>query len=95
MTMIMKSKNSAASHFLILLLAVVPPAVVNGFSGALFQEAVLQRQLPSKTAGIDIELPDFDELFDRIQQISPLARQVQSSNTHRGFAHMMDDNKGM
>ena len=34
----------------------------------------LQRTAPSKTEGVDIELPDFDEFFDRIQTVSPLAR---------------------
>jgi hypothetical protein len=32
------------------------------------------RTAPSKTEGVEIELPNFDELFNRIQQVSPLAR---------------------
>ena len=56
-------------------------ATAQGFSSALFHEApTLQRTTPSQTDGVDIELPDFDELFDRIQQVSPLAREVISRN---------------
>jgi hypothetical protein len=41
----------------------------------MFQEAVpLQRTTPSKTSGVEIELPDFDEMFQRIQAVSPLAK---------------------
>lgn len=29
---------------------------------------------PSKSSGVEIELPDFDELFGRIQSVSPLAK---------------------
>ena len=45
---------------------------------------------PSKTDGVEIELPDFDDLFGRIQQVSPLARVAieggEISNGKRGFA---------
>ena len=48
---------------------------VHAFSSPIFQEtAALQRTAPSKTAGVEIELPDFDEFFGRIQVVSPLAR---------------------
>lgn len=41
----------------------------------MFQQAVpLQRTTPSKTSGVEIELPDFDEMFHRIQAVSPLAK---------------------
>ncbi len=33
----------------------------------------MQRTTPSKTDGVEIELPDFDELFHRIVEVSPLA----------------------
>jgi hypothetical protein len=50
---------------------------VEGFGSPIFQEAAtLQRTAPSKTEGVEIELPDFDEMFGRIQTISPLARLV-------------------
>lgn len=46
-----------------------------GFNSALFQEAqTAQRTFPSKTDGVEIELPDFDEFFGRAQHVSPLAR---------------------
>ena len=45
------------------------------FSSPIFQEAAtLQRTTPSKTEGVEIELPDFDEFFGRIQAVSPLAK---------------------
>ena len=44
------------------------------FAPSLFQPA--QRTVPTTTGGHDIELPDFDELFGRIQQVSPLAKKV-------------------
>mmetsp|Transcript_28532 Transcript_28532/g.46324 ORF Transcript_28532/g.46324 Transcript_28532/m.46324 type:complete len:341 (+) Transcript_28532:65-1087(+) len=47
----------------------------SAFSGAIFQKAAtLQRTAPSKTEGVEIELPDFGELFGRIQAVSPLAK---------------------
>jgi hypothetical protein len=50
-------------------------AVCSAFSTPIFQEtATLQRTAPSKTVGVEIELPDFDEMFRRIQAVSPLAR---------------------
>ena len=53
------------------------PTACAAFSSALFHEApALQKLAPSKYDGIDIELPDFDELFYRIQQVSPLAKKV-------------------
>jgi hypothetical protein len=45
------------------------------FNNALFQQApTAQQTFPSKTDGVEIELPDFDELFGRAQQVSPLSR---------------------
>lgn len=40
----------------------------------------LQRTTPSKTSGVEIELPDFDEMFGRIQAVSPLAHLAISGN---------------
>ena len=34
------------------------------------------RTNPFKEQGIDIELPDFRQLFDKIQNVSPLARSI-------------------
>lgn len=51
------------------------------FTSPIFQEAVtLQRTTPSKTSGVEIELPDFDEMFGRIQAVSPLAHLAISGN---------------
>lgn len=60
------------------------------FSSPIFQEtASLQRTAPSKTEGVEIELPDFDEFFGRIQAVSPLAKlavQGGGSGVGGGFA---------
>ena len=71
-------------------------ASVEGFSSTLFQEVpALKIMAPSVHDGVDVELPDFDELFGRIQQVSPLARQVISGPVpgQSGFAHI-DNEKG-
>mmetsp|Transcript_7125 Transcript_7125/g.12595 ORF Transcript_7125/g.12595 Transcript_7125/m.12595 type:complete len:343 (-) Transcript_7125:240-1268(-) len=45
------------------------------FTSPIFQKAAtLQRTAPSKTEGVEIELPDFEEMFGRIQAVSPLAK---------------------
>lgn len=45
------------------------------FSNTIFQESIIaQRTAPSKVEGVEIELPNFDELFERVKQVSPLAR---------------------
>jgi hypothetical protein len=54
---------------------VVDAFAAAGYRSPLFP-AVNKRTVPSKTKGVDIELPNFDELFDRIKEVSPLARQV-------------------
>lgn len=49
--------------------------VCSAFSLPIFTEQkAMQRTTPSKTEGVEIELPDFDELFGRVQDVSPLAR---------------------
>ena len=56
-------------------LSVLLISSAHAFTSPIFQEtAALQRTAPSKTAGVEIELPDFDEFFDRIQVVSPFAR---------------------
>ena len=58
--------------------------VVDGFSSPVFQETHhLRKQMPSKTEGVEIELPNFDELFGRIRQVSPLADKILSGD-HQG-----------
>ena len=58
---------------------------VAGFSSALFQETPqAQQTFPSKTDGVEIELPDFDEFFNRAQQVSPLARVAIEGNDLSG-----------
>jgi hypothetical protein len=68
--------------------------VVSAFSSPIFQEtAALQRTAPSKTEGVEIELPDFEEFFGRIQAVSPLARLVVEgggSGVGGGFAAVDD-----
>ena len=67
------------------------PGVAAAFSGPLF---VPQKNkpvvVPSKTNGESIELPNFKELFTRIEQVSPLA-EVALQGRDGGFL-VMDDN---
>ena len=50
-------------------------ATSSAFTSPIFQEKVtLQRKAPSKTSGVEIELPDFEEMFGRIRAVSPLAK---------------------
>ena len=67
----------------------------NAFTSPIFQEtAALQRTAPSKTEGVEIELPDFDEFFGRIQKVSPLARMAieqNGSGEGGGFAAIKED----
>eukprot|EP01082_Thalassiosira_pseudonana_P015704 g14111.t1 g14111 contig9:1179604-1180718(+) len=57
------------------LLSLLLVSTSSAFTSPIFQETVtLQRTAPSKTNGVEIELPNFEELFGRIQDVSPLAR---------------------
>lgn len=68
-------------------IAVKIPLHVSCFTATMWQEApAMQRTAPSKTEGVEIELPNFDELFNRIQQVSPLARLAMEGGTG-GFAN--------
>lgn len=41
----------------------------------------------------DIELPNFDDMFNKIKQVSPLAKSViDGSNNNKGFSNTNDDN---
>jgi hypothetical protein len=76
------------------LLVAVAASCAHAFSSVLFQESpTMQLKAPSKMKGIEFELPDFEELFNRIQQVSPLARSVitgYSVNNERGFKGVVD-----
>ena len=67
----------------------------DAFGSPIFQEtATLRRTAPSKTEGVEIELPDFDEFLGRVQAVSPLARlaiQGGGSGEGGGFAALEDD----
>lgn len=76
-----------------LLFLAVATNSASAFSTALFPEATSARQqtFPTKDQGEEIELPNFDELFGRIQQVSPLSRLVLQDRPEgpaRGFAAM-------
>ena len=73
--------STTTSSFLLLvvscgLLVFVPTTSAFGNGAALFQEHPTEQKLTfqSQDVGVDIELPDFDELFHRIKEISPLSR---------------------
>lgn len=66
---------SYASFVVSLIVAASFTPSVEGFGSPLFQEtATKQKTFQSKNEGVEIELPNFDELFGRIKQVSPLAR---------------------
>ena len=69
--------------------------VVDGFSSPVFQKTHhLRKQMPSKTEGVEIELPNFDELFGRIRAVSPLADKIMSGDhSGRGLQEIDDTRK--
>jgi hypothetical protein len=74
-----------------LVLLAVATNSASAFSTALFPEATsaTQQTFPTKQQGEEVELPNFDELFERIQQVSPLSRAVlqgDQADGPRGFA---------
>lgn len=50
------------------------------------QQKAMQHRTPSKTEGVEIELPNFEELFGRIAEVSPLAN-LAMNNAQGGFDH--------
>ena len=84
------------SALAVLVLVLATATSVDAFSSALFQESpALKTTAPSLYDGVDVELPDFDELFNRIQQVSPLARQIidGAAPGWRGFGFVDDSCK--
>jgi len=60
--------------------------IVSAFQSPFFNmPASLAAKVPTKTEGIEIEMPNFDELFGRIQKLSPLA-QLAIESKEGGFA---------
>ena len=69
---------------LLLLLLASTSQLVSGYVPSIAPElATPWRTNPFKTEGLDIELPDFDHLFDKITTVSPLAHSVMQ-RTHVG-----------
>ena len=64
----------------------------SAFSMPMFTEhAALKRTTPSKTEGVEIELPNFDELFSRIKEVSPLAKMVIDTNNENNLDAFSDN----
>ena len=107
--MTQKTNSSNSMHFrpvgkcsrrlLQLLLITSSTSTSNAFTGPIFQEAApLQRTTPSKTSGVEIELPDFEKFFGRLQEVSPLAKLAFSgggAGVGGGFAAIEDTSKSM
>lgn len=77
-----------------LLMVALQLSFASGFSNALFQKAPsAQQKAPSRTPDrVEIELPDFDELFNRVQQVSPLAQvAIESANDVAGYTGGFND----
>jgi len=70
--------HSKQSSLLLVIFGAGACTCTRAFAPSLFQPA--QRTVPTTTGGHDIELPDFDELFGRIKQVSPLAKKVLESH---------------
>ena len=93
--MIPRSPFPTTLLLVLLVFVVVCFPCAESFSTALFQSTpTLQQTAPSKTDGIDIEMPDFEELFGRIQQVSPLARQVIGTTGGGAGFDAIDDKEG-
>eukprot|EP00980_Cylindrotheca_fusiformis_P029320 scaffold23225_cov206-Cylindrotheca_fusiformis.AAC.1 len=73
-------------------LVLLSPAA--GFGNALFQKVPTDQQtFASGTPDrVEIELPNFDELFGRVQQVSPLARlAIESNGETEGYSRGFND----
>jgi len=57
------------------------------FSSPIFAttKSATRKVAPSLKPNVNIELPDFDELFGRIQAVSPLARTIVNREKYLGF----------
>lgn len=65
---------------------VFPHTTVSAFQSPFFNmPASAAAKVPTKTEGVEIEMPNFDELFARIQKLSPLA-QLAIESKEGGFA---------
>lgn len=63
------------THLSAVCFVVLSAGTAHGYTNTLFQKVPTdQLTFPSRTNGVEIELPDFDELFSRIQEVSPLAK---------------------
>jgi hypothetical protein len=63
-----------------------------GVPSSAWTAPIFQRQLtaPSKEQGVEIELPDFELLFERIQMVSPLARAAIEQNGRKNEKSLLD-----
>lgn len=91
--------GKCSRRLLQLLLVTSSTSTSNAFTGPMFQEAApLQRTTPSKTSGVEIELPDFEKFFGRIEAVSPLAKLAISgggAGVGGGFAAIEDTSKSL
>ena len=74
----------------LLLSAIFVSEIVVAFTSPMFQTIPSQQiKAPSVQEGVEIELPDFDELFKRIQSVSPLAKVAieQAGKPQNGVSH--------
>lgn len=63
-----------------------PHIIVSAFNSPFFNmPASVAAKVPTKTEGVELEMPNFDELFARIQKLSPLA-QLAIESKEGGFA---------
>jgi len=68
-------------HYLVLFVtSFILFGCAEAFSSPIFVKDKASTVIPDKNNGVSIDLPDFDELFTRIQAVSPLARNVIKQN---------------
>ena len=87
----MKSSTSVS------LLVIISFNYVDAFTNPMFQTIPSQQvKAPSLQDGVEIELPDFDELFKRIQSVSPLAKVAiaQAGRRKSGVSYFESESDG-
>jgi len=90
------SARSATSGLVALILSSPLVPTTSAFTSPVFQESTtLRRTAPSKMEGVEIELPNFDELFSRISRVSPLAKLALEGRAvdEGGFVAINDKNQ--
>lgn len=87
-----RGQRTGVRSSFVLLVVIASSASGFAFTSPVFTKAkTVAKTAPSDLKGVEIEMPNFDELFGRIQQISPLARQaIEDGDGEKGFGSIDD-----